>query len=134
MRSRRFLISAVILAVVLIVGAIAASKDDSSSKFKGEQKKVAQAIERIESDTSNKDDAQKTCDEALTANFAGRIIVSEGKTCADYLSSTGFKLTVQSVAISGDRATARVKDKDSEETFTLVKQGGRWKLDDIAAA
>ena len=39
-------------------------------------------------------------------------------------------MTVKSVTVTGTNATAVVdsKHKDTNDTFKLVKEGGRWKL------
>ena len=40
-------------------------------------------------------------------------------------------LTIEESSGSGSKATVKAKDSDDKLKFKLVKEGGRWKIDDI---
>ena len=131
----------VILATALAFGAFAAgcgrSEPDSSGKFKGEEKLVANAIEDLQS-AGKKRDGDRICRELLAANVVRAIRQAGAKSCAarieDSLDDADvFELTVKSVTVKGTTATATVtsddgNEKDRVDTMTLAKEGKRWKV------
>ena len=111
------------------------TSDDSSGKFRGEQRLVANTVEDFES-AASKGDQDQICRELLAkpliAEYARR-----GGTCEKVVDgvlrdSDSFGLTVQSVRIAAARATARVKadrgKKDVIRSLTLVKEGPGWRI------
>jgi hypothetical protein len=111
------------------------TSDDSSGKFRGEQRLVANTVEDFES-AASKGDQDQICRELLAkplvATYARR-----GGTCEKVVDgvlrdSDSFGLTVQSVRIGAAQATARVKadrgKKDVIRTMTLVKEGPGWRI------
>jgi hypothetical protein len=136
------------LRTLLPLGAIAAvalagcttqsTTDDSSGKFQGEQRLVANTIEDFES-AASKGDQDQICRELLAkpliATYAKR-----GGTCEKAVDdalkdSDSFGLTVQSVNVTGTDATARVKadrgKKDVIRTIDLVKEGPGWRISEF---
>jgi hypothetical protein len=122
-------------AVVLAGCTTQASNDDSSGKFKGDQRLVANTVEDFES-AASKGDQDKICRDllakALVAQYA-----QHGGTCEKAVDGAlkdtdSFGLTVESVAINGEQASARVKadrgKHDVMQTLTLVKQGPGWRI------
>jgi len=111
------------------------TSDDSSGKFRGEQRLVANTVEDFES-AASKGDQDQICRELLAkplvATYARR-----GGTCEKVVDgvlrdSDSFGLTVQSVRIAAAQATARVKadrgKKDVIRSLTLVKEGPGWRI------
>lgn len=126
----------------LALAACGGSEPDSSSKFKGEEKLVANAIEDLQS-AGEKRDGERICRELLSPRVVQAIDQAGGrKNCAarieDSLDDADvFQLTVRSVTVKGNSATAVVasddgNEKDRVDTMTLVKQGKRWKIDSLA--
>jgi hypothetical protein len=136
------------LRTLLPLGAIAAvalagcttqsTTDDSSGKFQGEQRLVANTIEDFES-AASKGDQDQICRELLAkpliATYAKR-----GGTCEKAVDdalkdSDSFGLTVESVNVTGTDATARVKadrgKKDVIRTIDLVKEGPGWRISEF---
>jgi hypothetical protein len=127
---------------LLAIAAVAAAgcttqttSDDSSDKFQGDQRLVANTIEDFES-AASKGDQDEICRELLAkpliADYA-----EHGGTCEKAVDGTlkdtdSFGLTVESVGIDGTKATARVKadrgKKDVIQTMTLVKEGAAWRI------
>ena len=127
--------------VAVAVGGCAAqtTSDDSSGKFRGEQRLVANTVEDFES-AASKGDQDQICREllakALIAQYA-----QHGGTCENAVDgalkdSDSFGLTVESVRIADAQATARVKaDRGKKDVFrniTLVKGGTGWRISAFA--
>ena len=143
MTRRVFACTAAVVAVALGAGCGPRSTADSSSKFKGEQRLVANAIEDLQ-DAGQRREASTICSELLAADLVRKIRRAAGggrKTCAQHLKTSlddadDFELTVKGVTISGKTARAVVvsgssgsKDRRTE-TMRLVKEGrpGRWRV------
>jgi hypothetical protein len=132
---------------LLAIAAVAAAgcttqttSDDSSDKFRGDQRLVANTIEDFESAASKGDQGQ-ICRELLAkpliADYA-----EHGGTCEKAVDGAlkdtdSFGLTVESVSIDGTKATARVKadrgKKDVIQSMTLVKEGAAWRISGFEA-
>jgi hypothetical protein len=124
------------IAAVAVAGCTTqTTSDDSSGKFRGEQRLVANTVEDFES-AASKGDQDQICRELLAkplvATYARR-----GGTCEKVVDgvlrdSDSFGLTVQSVRIAAAQATARVKadrgKKDVIRSLTLVKEGPGWRI------
>ena len=129
---------AAVLAAALLAAGCAPSTDSSSnstSKFKGDARLAAQTIEDLQSAANDSDEAE-ICDQLLARAFAGRI-ASAGGSCTDGVDEAikdadSIDMTVESVQVSGDQATARVKletgKDDRRATFRLVRENRRWKI------
>jgi PBP1b-binding outer membrane lipoprotein LpoB len=126
---------AAIVAVAVAGCTTQTTTKDSSSKFRGEQRLVANTVEDFES-AASKGDQDQICRELLAkpliAEYARR-----GGTCEKVVDdalrdSDTYGLTVESVRIADARATARVKadrgKKDVIRNLTLVKEGPGWRI------
>lgn len=124
---------------LLAVGLGACASTTSTSSFKGEQHAVAQAVSNLQSHATALE-AKKICGEDLTATNVARLNAATGG-CKQAIETQlkeidSFETTVESIKISGDRATAQVKSIDSGKnaiaTLTLVKEGGKWKISGVS--
>jgi Putative lumazine-binding len=130
---------ALLCAALLAIGMAACGTTTvSTSSFKGEQQKVAQAIAHLQSHATALE-AKKICGEDLAAANVARLNASGD--CKKAIESQlkeidSFETTVQSVQISGTTATARVKGvnagKKGVQSLTLVKEGGKWKVSSVS--
>ena len=129
-----------LLAAVLVAGCTTqSSNDDSTGKFRGDQRLVANTVEDFES-AASKGDQDKVCRDllakALVAQYAQRGGTCEKAVDAALKDTDSFDLTVERVTISGQQATARVKadrgKKDINQSLTLVKQGTGWRISAFA--
>jgi hypothetical protein len=131
------LLAAALAAAALAAGCAPqrASTSDKVSQFTGDQRAAAQAIEDLESAAQDSNEA-KLCTQVLAKAFADRIGASGGG-CATAVNAAikdtdSLDMTVESVRVNGDRATARVKfetgKKDRQGNVTLVREGGRWRV------
>ena len=136
------------LRTLLPLGAIAAvavagcasqpTSNDSSGKFRGEQRLVANTIEDFES-AASKGDQDQICRDLLARPLAVRY-TERGGTCEHAVDSAlkdtdSFGLTVESVRISAAQAAARVKadrgKHDVLRTINLVKEGTGWRISEF---
>jgi hypothetical protein len=129
-----------LLAAVLVAGCTTqSSNDDSTGKFRGDQRLVANTVEDFES-AASKGDQDKVCRDllakALVAQYAERGGTCEKAVDAALKDTDSFDLTVERVTISGQQATATVKadrgKKDINQSLTLVKQGAGWRISAFA--
>jgi hypothetical protein len=117
-----------------------ATNDDSSGKFRGEQRLVANTIEDFESAASKGDQDQICRDllaKPLVATYAKRGGTCESAVDGALKDTDSFGLTVESVRIAATQAIARVKadrgKKDVLRTMTLVKEGPGWRISAFGA-
>ena len=136
MTPRRFAPFAVALAA-LAAGCQPSSKtqSDSAGKFRGDQRLVAQTVEDLQSAASDSDET-KICGELLSRALAARL-AGGGRGCTATVEQAvkdadSVDLTVESVRVSGDRATARVKletgKTDRRATLQHVRESRRWRI------
>jgi hypothetical protein len=132
----RFALPLAAIAAVAVTGCTTTTtSNDSSGTFSGEQRLVANTVEDFES-AAAKGDQDQICRELLAkpliATYAKR-----GGTCANAVDgalkdSDSFGLTVESVRIAANTATARVKaDRGKHDVLrdlTLVKEGPGWRI------
>jgi putative lumazine-binding protein len=136
--------SALILAAVAVLAIAGCTtqggSNDSSGKFKGEQRLVANTVEDFES-AASKGDQDQICRDLLAKPLVGQF-AKQGGTCEKAVDSTlkdtdSFGLTVESVSINGNQAVAHVKadhgKKDVERTLTLVKEGAGWRISEFGS-
>ena len=116
------------------------AKTVSTANFKGEQHEVAQAISNLQSNATTGEE-KKICDEQLAAAVVERLGGAKGceKALKNQLNEVdSLELTVESVhtATAGKDATATVKSiyegKNHAGTLTLLKEGGKWKISQLA--
>jgi hypothetical protein len=133
----RVVIAAAALAATLAATGCGRVASDSASKFKGEERQVANAIEDLQS-AGQKGDAGRICRDLLAASVVKQIAQAGSRTCSAALKSSlddadTFGLSVKAVTVRGTTATAVVvsdngKKKDRTDTVALVKENRRWKL------
>jgi uncharacterized cupredoxin-like copper-binding protein len=132
-----------LLAVPLVLAALAAgctSGASSTSDFEGEEKQVADQVEKLETAGKNTD-AKAICTEILATSFREEIDRA-GSTCEDEVDKAikdadDFGLEVEDVTIEGDTATARVKGKeggkDQVRTFEFEREGSSWRATSLGS-
>jgi hypothetical protein len=133
--------SVVALLATLALGACGSSNDDSAEDFAGERRVVAAAVEDLQ-EAGRKGDAGKICRELLASAVTTRLNRGaddcEAAVKRQIEDADTFELTVESVQITGTRATARIKstggedDKDRFDTLVLVKERSSWRVADLA--
>jgi putative lumazine-binding protein len=125
-----------LLAVLLCsVGLAACGSTVSTASFKGESNAVAKRISNFQSDVTAGEDG-KLCNSDLAKAVRTRLQAT-GVGCARALKKQlvtldDYELTVESIAVHGATAAARVKStwggKLRLDTLGLVKEGGAWRI------
>jgi hypothetical protein len=129
--------AAALAALALIAtGCTTAGSTSSSStgNFKGEQKLVANTIDDLSTAASKRNQGQ-ICSTLLASDIVDRLDARGG--CTKLINralkdADTYDISVRSIQINGDKATAQVTskvgNKDRPGTLQLVKQDGRWKV------
>jgi hypothetical protein len=131
-QSRLIVIALAVLAATL---GLSACGETGASNFKGESHAVAQTVSDFQSDVTARDE-KKVCENDLAATLKTSLQKNAGGCRAalkkQLLEVDSPTLTIESVAIKGTTASARVKSlysgKNRLTTMTLVKEGSRWKI------
>lgn len=127
------LAAAISLALASAIGGC--GETASTGSFKGESHNVAQTISDFQSDVTAREQ-KKLCQRDLAA-AATRRLTRAGGSCQKALEKQllqidATNLTIESISVSANSATAKVKStysgKTRVSTLTLVKEGGRWKI------
>ncbi len=126
------------LLVIPVLAALALSACGSSSKtppapkFAGAQKDVADVVDKLAS-AGRRGDAKTICDDILSKQLITELKTAGGD-CENEMKdairdANDYDLQVRSVKVTGDNATAQVRqgDKGAVATFTFVKEGGGWR-------
>jgi hypothetical protein len=112
----------------------------SASDFEGEQKQVADVVEKLQS-AGEAGDARVICEEVLAKALRDQIQAA-GSNCEQELDKAikdadDFELDVESVEINGDTATAKVKGRDGGEDrvrdFEFVREGQDWRATSLGS-
>jgi hypothetical protein len=123
------------LAITLAAALPGCGETVSTGSFKGESHNVAQAIADFQTNVTARDQ-KKLCQNNLAAAVTARLAHAAGSCEAalknQLLQIDATNLTIESIAVHGNSATARVKStysgKNAIATLTLVKEGSHWKI------
>jgi hypothetical protein len=127
-----------VLAVPFVLAAIAAGCAGSSSSaggFAGDEKKVADLVEKLQS-AGETGDPGTICDKLLAKALRDQI-QEPGSTCEQELDKAikdadDFDLDVEDVTIEGNEATAKVKGRDRGEervrVLAFAREGSEWRV------
>jgi phage tail sheath gpL-like len=109
---------------------------DSAKEFKGEEQKVAAAVEQIEK-AARADKPATVCEKLFTDARLAKL-TKQGTNCKTgvkeaFQDAETLDLTVEDVTISGDAATAKITagsgSNKKTETLELKRDGAAWKID-----
>ena len=126
-------IALVLAATVVLAGCAGAPTTGSSStsKFKGDQRLVANTVEDLETASRpGRSDPGKICRDIVTPALAKQLAAAGRTTCEKAVDGAlkdadGYQLTVQKVVINGTTAAAQVKtetgSKDRVQSIALQK-------------
>ena len=129
---------------IVLVAALAgcAQPQTSTNDFEGSEKDVAQTIEDLQSNAQSRKPAA-ICSDVLSRALADKL-KSSGSDCTAEMEKVtsdadDYQMKVTDVAITGNTATATVEsrrgdDKTAKTTYTLVREDGGWRLNDLGAS
>ena len=132
-----------VLAVPLVLAVLASGCGASASSagdFEGEEKRVAELVEKLQS-AGETGDAAEICNEVLAEDLREQIQAA-GANCEQELDKAikdadDFELEVEDVTISGDSATAKVRGRDGGEErvrdFEFVREGSDWRATSLGS-
>ena len=128
-------VSAGLGALALTVAIGACGEAATTGGYSGESHNVAQTIVNFQNDVTTREQ-KKLCQTDFAAAVATRLTRAAGSCQAalknQLLQIDATNLTIQSISVTGKRASALVKStysgKSAFSTLTLVKEGGRWKI------
>jgi len=116
------------------LGATACGTTTSTSSFKGAEHEAAQTIADLQSDITSSE-RKKICERDLAAPIVAKLGGIKGCEAAiknRLAEIDNTELTVESVKVAGDKATAQVKSvyggKKQIRSVTLAKEGSRWRI------
>jgi len=125
---------ALLLAAAGLATGCGASGGTSASDFSGVKKDVVTAVDDLES-AAKKSDEAKICTDLLAPSLITTLRSASKSSCNTAVDDAikdadTFDMTVKSVNVTGNTATAVVDSKhgSSNDTFTLEKVGGQWKI------
>ena len=133
---RRSLLALPLVLAVLAAGC--AGGASSSSDFQGEEKKVADQVEKLET-AGKSGNAKEICTDVLAKSVSDQI-AQAGSSCEEELDKAikdadDFSLDVEDVTINGNTATAKVKGKeggkDEVRTFEFEREGSDWRATNL---
>ena len=122
----------------LLLAALAAGcggTPSSAGDFEGEERRVAEAVEQLQSSGEARK-AAEVCDEVF-ARALREAVAAPGSTCETEMEKAlgdadDFALEVEDVTVDGTRATARVRALGAEgrqvRTLELVREGADWRV------
>jgi Putative lumazine-binding len=123
--------------IALAAGLGACGETASTSNFKGESHNVAQTVSDFQSDATA-GDQRKLCENDLASALTTRL--KSGGGCQAVLKTQihqidALNMTIESIAVTGATARARVKTtysgKSRISTLTLAREGSRWKISGV---
>ena len=105
---------------------------ESARSFSGEKQKAAQVVEDFESGIHD-GDAKRICDQVLSKRNRPANCESDVEAFVGQARNKKVDLEVRSVALRGDRATARVRISGGPTggqtvTYPLAKEDGEWRI------
>jgi predicted small secreted protein len=134
---RRLVLAPILLAAVALAGCTTAGSGSSSKKFSGAAGDVADAVGDLETAGKRKD-ADRLCSELLARSLVEKLDAG-GTSCKQEMKDAladadEFALSVRDVKVSGNEATATVRQGSDGPTRTiqLVKEGTRWKASEFS--
>ena len=127
--------AAALCLVALALAGCGAAPRDSAQDFKGDERAVAAAVERLE--TAARDDKPDVvCTQLLSSKLLAAVR-AQGTNCKtgvgeSFKDADSFDITVKDVVIRGTHATAtasyRRGSDDQTATLELEREGANWKI------
>jgi hypothetical protein len=126
--------------LALALAGCAAAPRDSAQDFKGDEQAVAKVVERLEK-AARDDDPGFVCKQLLSTKLLAALS-QQGTNCNTgvkeaFKDADSLDLTVDSVAIRGTTASAKVKyrslSKDKTATLLFDREGSAWKISSLGS-
>lgn len=132
-------ISCLICAIALAAcGGSDEPRDTPGSAVQDDQRAVLGTVDELRA-ASRRGDARAICKEVFTRSLARSITEAAGHGCVEevrerYVSPDAEISVGRSIRVTGDRATAVIREAGGEQsTLHLRREGGRWRIDSVAS-
>jgi hypothetical protein len=123
---------ATVAVLALLVSACGATQTTDQPTFNDQQQQVADVVDNL-ADAGRRGDADRICKEILAKRLVDEL-KSAGGDCVTEMDraikdASDYDLQVRSIKITGNTATAQVRQGDDGKTatFSFVKEGGAWR-------
>jgi hypothetical protein len=120
------------VALALVFAACGSAPADSGSEFEGEQAEVAELVDALAA-AGRAGKPETICTEILAKSLVAEL-KSAGGDCVTEMDraiddASDFDLRVREVKVTGNTATAQVRQGDTGTvtTFSFVKESGGWR-------
>jgi hypothetical protein len=134
---RRVHTSITLAAAALALSGCAAQAPTSAGDFKGDESDVAAVVDDLQS-AGRSGDPDKVCNDIFTTELANRFKAGKSS-CVDEIEDAmrdvnDYDLEVQDVTVTGDTATAKVRQgkEGRTATFTFQRVGSGWRASGIS--
>jgi hypothetical protein len=123
---------ATVAVLALLVSACGATETSNQPNFNDQQQQVAEVVDNL-ADAGRRGDAERICKEILAKRLVDELKAAGGDCVTEMdraiKDASDYDLQVRSIKITGNSATAQVRQGDDGRTatFTFVKEGGVWK-------
>jgi len=121
-----------VIAAALTLSACGTASTSKDVKFTGAQKDVADLVDKLAT-AGQRHDASTICNDILSKQLLTEL-KSAGGNCEDEMKdaisdATDYDLQVRSVKVTGNNATAQIRQGDDGKvsTFSFVKENGGWR-------
>jgi hypothetical protein len=121
-----------VIAAALALSACGTAQKSSDATFTGAQKDVADVVDKLAT-AGQRHDAATICNDVLSKQLLTELKTAGGD-CESEMKdaiadATDYDLQVRSVKVTGNNATAQVRQGDDGKvaTFTFVKENGGWR-------
>jgi PBP1b-binding outer membrane lipoprotein LpoB len=129
---------ATVAVLALVLSGCGAAESSNQPNLNDRQQQVAEVVDRL-ADAGRRGDAERICDDILAKRLVDEL-KSAGGDCLTEMDraikdASDYDLQVRSVKITGNSATAQVRQGDDGETatFSFVREGGAWRASALGA-
>jgi hypothetical protein len=127
---RRLVATAALLA--LFASACGATESSDQPDFKGPEQQIVDVVDEL-AQAGRRHDAEKICRDILAKRLVDELKAAGGDCLTEMdraiSDASDYDLQVRSVKVTGNTATAQVRQGDDGKvaTFSFVKEGNAWK-------
>lgn len=119
-------------AVAAVTGAL---DSENADDYSGTEREIAVVVDRFE-ELADDERTDEACSALLTPDFASAVAEGSGKSCGDALldgveGKIQAEIDIESIQITGDSATLRIDEGGDDQTWTMIRRGGAWRIDAI---
>jgi hypothetical protein len=123
---------AMVAVLALSLGACGTTETADQPDFNDQQQQVVEVVDNL-AQAGRRGDADQICTDILAKRLIDELKAAGGECVTEMdraiKDANDYDLQVRSVKITGDNATAQVRQGDDGEvaTFSFVREGGVWK-------